>query len=307
MRPDPVLQFRLGLTAIGLVLLVALAAAFAPRLLDRRTEAEAVFSNVAELAEGAKVMDRGFAIGRVARIEQRLTERRFIVYLRLDPKWQPENPHALGLVVEEPNPLRPATLNVVSADDCPEPSKLDPTITTMQLRGCGHHPSMIELTLITLNVTKETVQRVNAILEVLAPAGKRPGAPSNAGALMTRLDTTMKNIQVVSESARTMLDSKHQRKLDNIIDNLALTSHEASATAKGAHGLVQTNSKSIGSSISDVRYILAVTASQMAAITADLQASTANLKEITAQLRDDPASALRRKALGDPTIAHKRR
>lgn len=310
MRPDPVLQFRLGLAAIGLILLVALAAAFAPRLLDRRREAEAVFGNVAGLAEGAAVIDRGFIVGRVTRIEQRLTERRFIVYLRLDPDWQPSDPKALGLVVEEPNPLRPATLSVVSgfsSIDCPEPAPLDPAITGMQLRGCGHHLSMVELTLLTLNSTKDTVLHVNSILEAIAPTGKKPGAPADTSALMVRINATLKNVQEMSEKANALLDKKHQQQINGIIDNLALTSRRASATAKDVSGLIRTNAKPVGSSIADLRYILAVTAAQMASITTDLQASTANLREITSQLRDDPSSVIRRKDLGDPAIAGKRR
>lgn len=304
MRPDPVLQFRLGLAAIGLILLIALAAAFAPGLLDRRQKAEAVFSNVAGLAEGAAIIDRGFVVGRVTRIEQRLTERRFIVYLRLDPDWQPANPKTLGLVVEEPNPLRPASLSVTtgrSTTDCPEPAPLDPTITGLQLRGCGHHQSMVELTISTLHVaedtlsiTKETVKQVNSLLDAKTPMGRK-------------LDATMTNVQAMTEKANALFDKKHQRQIDAIIKNIGLTSGQAGAAVKDVRRILQTNEKPVGESIAHVDYILAVTANQMASITTDLQASVANLREITSQLRDDPSSVVRRKELGDPAIAGKRR
>jgi hypothetical protein len=66
--------------------------------------------------------------------------------------------------------------------------------------------------------------------------------------------------------------------------------------------LIATNAKPVGLAVSDLRYILSLTATQMASITSDLQATAANLREVSAQLRDDPSSVVRSKELSDPKL-----
>ncbi|HEX2593809.1 MAG TPA: hypothetical protein VHL34_20085 [Rhizomicrobium sp.] len=288
-----------------MILLVAIIAAFAPGLLDRRIEAHAIFRSVSGLSEGAAILDSGFVVGHVTRVEQQLGQRRFVVTLRLSPDWQPANLDSLGLVVEEPNPLRPSYLAVVApSSDCPEPAPRDPAIDGPQLRGCGHHPGMIELALTTLNATRATVQQVNGLLEILTPSKKADGKPAgpNAATLVARLDKTMQNVETMSESAKGIVDKAHQQKIDAIIESLAITSKSAGATVSSVNGLIATNAKPVGLAVSDLRYILSLTATQMASITSDLQATAANLREVSAQLRDDPSSVVRSKELSDPKL-----
>ncbi|HEV2562248.1 MAG TPA: hypothetical protein VGT78_08900 [Rhizomicrobium sp.] len=303
MRPDPVLQFRLGLATIAILVVVALVAAFAPEVLDRRHPYVAVFKNVANLGEGAAVKDEGFVIGHVTRIEQHLRERRFLVRVRLDPDWQTEDMRDVGLVIDAPNPLQPATLSIARGKDCPEPT-YDPSLPGAQLRGCGHHPSMIELTLQTINTTRDTVERVNTVLRALAPTPeeiKAGGASANGSvALIARMNATLTNVQAISETARGLLNDKRQRQIASMIDNLAATSKQASLAATEMNGLVHKNAEPVGSSVTDLRYILGVTATSMASIAANMQAASADLKEITAKLRDDPRAMVSGRALGDP-------
>lgn len=309
MRPDPVLQFRLGLAAIGVLVLAALIMAFAPGLLDRRAPAQVILSNVQGLAEGDEVKDEGFIIGHVTRIDQQLQQRRFLVSMRLDPEWQPKDQQTIGLVILEPNPLKSATLNVVrdvsNRIACPEPTPLDPALTGLQLRGCGHQPSMIELTFLTLNITRDVVKQINQILKELAPDKNGNGSPP--ASMMKTLTRSLANFEEVSKQVKGMLDTPHQKKIDAILANAAAISKEATVATKNVNRLVENNGKPATAALADLRYILAVTATQMASIAADLQVSSANLKELTTQLRDDPAAPLHPHKLSDPAILSKPR
>jgi len=311
MRPDPVLQFRLGLAAIGVIVVIALIAAFAPGLLDNRQTATVVLDRAWGLSAGAPVLDDGFLIGHITEIQPDLKRRRYVVTMRLTPEWQPEHPEQLGLVVQEPNPLKSALLSVVrdvnDASACPKLMGIDSSLPGMQMQSCGHQPGMIEKALAVLDSTQQTVNSINTVLAVfvppktIGPNGQMVAGTGTTEATSNLLDT-LHNVKDISDSVKGLLDTKNTKQIEDVIARLTKLSQQVNSTAADVNGLVTKSAKPMAASLADARYILAITATQMSSITNDLQASASNLRELTAQLRDDPGSPLRPRKLSDPSI-----
>src|SRR5215210_7104451 len=121
MRPDPILEFWLGMGAIAAALAVALLLAFPPAWLDSRQTAVANFTSLGTLNQGANVRENGNVVGNVVAIDPMGAYYR--VRMKIQKGWgmAPDQ----GLAVDETNPLQAASLSV--ARQCrPAPAGVAP-------------------------------------------------------------------------------------------------------------------------------------------------------------------------------------
>ena len=306
MRPDPIIEFGLGLAAIVVALAAALLFAFPPSWLDSRRVAVAVFSNVGSLGEGADVRENGYVVGNVVSIDA--ATNRYLVHMKLRPEWRMAAGQAL--TVEETNPLRAASLSVahicktvVTFDSesmvgcCPD-KFLSPVTAgdEMALASCGRTPSLIDVALATtlkvsfvtneLRVAMGLEQANKAIAALPGDPGDKPGLVSNANAMMT-------SIKALTNKASGLVDDRNKASLSSALNNF-------SSGSKTMNDMMRNNAGELKASMTGLASILQTTATTLPVIVGNMQKASEDLKAVSAEIRREPTSLLRQRKRSDP-------
>jgi hypothetical protein len=304
MRPDPVVEFWLGMSAIVAALAVALLLAFPPSWMDHRIGAVTNLNNVSHLAEGSTVSEKGFVWGTVTKIEA--MGGYFRVHMKLDPKFTLAAGTALAL--EETNPLQAASLVVgrqcrlqagapIPPGCCPEKlTSAGRSEDEIGLASCGSYPSLIDKAVDTVQMAQKQMTDLRAALDKNLPPLQEK---TNAALLATT--SGMVAMKSVSEYAKGVLTENNARlgstlaNADSVLGNLKTTTAEV-------NGLLTKKRDELDASITNVSSMLATTAATMPVVVDNLQKSAEDLRAVTGQIRNEPTSLVRRRQRSDPSF-----
>jgi ABC-type transporter Mla subunit MlaD len=304
MRPDPAVEFTLGLCAILAALGIALLLAFPPAWLDNRKTAVAIFPSIGTLTTGANLRDNGTVVGNVVAIEPMGGFYR--IRMKVQPDWKLAEKR--GLTVEETNPLQAASLGVASICRLPDngaipagccPGKLETgraAAGEIALASCGRTPSLIDAAMATtLKASAQITALSNAFQEK---------APPLLASTQKAVDATLNGMiamKAVSDYARGVL-SQNEANLKGTLANANTTLGNVSSTTKTFDELLTAKREQLDTSITSVTAVLATTAATMPGIVADLQKAAEDLRAVTGQIRNEPTSIIRRRERADPSF-----
>ena len=311
MRPDPVVEFCLGLGAIVVALAVALLLAFPPAWMDHRQAAGANFASVNHLAEGSNVSDHGVVWGTVTSLEPKGSYVR--VHMKLKPGFTLAPDQALAL--EDTNPVQAASLvvlrqcklqpNAVPPEGCC-PDRIAASSSDANEKGlasCGHLPSLIDTAMATVLQTKTQLAEVARNFGDLNTAFRATMPPlmdkTNAALLATTSGMgAMKN---VSEYAKGVLAANGEH-LKGTLANADATLGNLKKTTADVNEVLDKEKDDLKASITNFSNVLATTAATMPGVVDHIQESAENLRAITGEIRQEPTSIVRRRERSDPSF-----
>jgi ABC-type transporter Mla subunit MlaD len=300
MRPDPVVEFCLGLGALLIAIIVALLLAFPPAWMDKRQSASAFFANVSGLGEGANVSENGFIQGNVTAIEP--WGGGFRVHMKLRPQWHLKA--GLGLTVEQTNPLQAGSLAVahicklVPGGSLPTGCCPDRLITGSAAAGeaalasCGRTPSLIDVAMATTVMVSTQLKTLSNTMPPLLESTKGAVAATTAG---------MTAMKAVSDKALVVF-TDNGGTLKSTLANANTSLANVSNTTKTLDQLLTAKREQLDISITNLSNVMATTAVTMPGIAANLQKASEDLRAVSGQIRNEPTSVLRKRERADPSF-----
>jgi ABC-type transporter Mla subunit MlaD len=308
MRPDPVVEFCLGLGAIIAALAVALMLAFPPAWMDSRQGAVANFTNVDHLVEGSNVTRSGVVWGTVTGIQDKGNF--VLVHMKLKPGFTmaPDQ----GLALEDTNPVQPASLVVgrrcklIAGEKIPEgccPEKItgaSSTATEIGLASCGHLPSLIDQAQEIGRVAKAQIGAIGKTVSDLND--KLTPLMAKASATLDTSKATMASALGTSEKAKGALSDQNVANLTKVLASTEATMDRVKTTTANIDDIVRNEKEQLDASIANVSTVLATTAAMMPGVVDNLQKSAENMRAITGDIRQEPTSLVRRRERSDPSF-----
>jgi len=308
MRPDPVVEFWLGMGAIAAALAVALLLAFPPAWMDHRIGAVANFGNVSFLGEGSSVSGDGYVWGTVTKIEP--VKGHYRVHMKLKPGL--ELAANQGLALEQANPLQPAYLTVVrqckavpgvalQAGCCPERlSAASPEGAERGLASCGRIPNLIDQAKDIGTVAKTRIDDIGKTVSALN--AKLGPLMDKASATLDTSKATMTSAGITSARAQALLANDNVANLSKVLASTQATMDRVKTTSATIDDLLQNKKEQLDASITNLSNVLATTAATMPGVVDNLQKSAEDLRAITGQIRQEPTSLVRRRERSDPSF-----
>ncbi|MBV9549417.1 MAG: hypothetical protein JO256_07070 [Alphaproteobacteria bacterium] len=306
MRPDPVIEFWLGLAAILAVVAVALVLAFPPAWLDDRQTAVANFRSLGLLMQGANVRENGNVVGNVTAVEAKGSYYR--VHMKIKKGWQmaPDQ----GLTVDETNPLQAPALAVArqcraaapgampSAGCCPEAlANASADAGEVALASCGVSPNLVDAALAT---TLQARDQITALRDAVQKADLPALLKKTEGAVAATT-SGMAAMKAVSDKALSVLNTNGD-KLTSILAKADTTLGNVSNTTKTVDDFLTTKKEQLDTSITNVSSILATTAATLPGVVTDLKKAAEDMRVITGQVRNEPTQLIRRRERSDPSF-----